>query len=169
MKIDAFTHILPPHYYQTMLELAPDLPERFPFLKIQTLTNLEARLAKWPDPQTRQIIFLANISPEDFADPRTAAQLCIEANQELADLVRQHRDKFAAAVAVLPMNNLDAALEILAQINSKPFLAGAQIFTRHLGQSIAAGLSIFCLSSRLLLLRNFMSIRQFWAIIPPCN
>lgn len=34
MKIDAFAHILPPHFYQKMLELEPTIPQKFPFIRI---------------------------------------------------------------------------------------------------------------------------------------
>lgn len=138
MKIDSFAHILPPNYYQKMLAIAPDIPAKFPFIKIKSLVDLNARLAQWPDENTRQVISLANISPEDFTDPNTSARLCQEANNELAAIVQKHPDRFAAGVAVLPMNNIDAAIAIISSVKENPFLAGAQIFTRHFGQSIAA-------------------------------
>ena len=34
MKIDAFAHILTPNYYQKMLDIDPDIPDKYPFLKI---------------------------------------------------------------------------------------------------------------------------------------
>lgn len=137
MKIDAYAHILPSKYYQRMLEVEPNIPNMFPFIKIKTLMNLDERLAKWPSKGTKQVISLANISPEDFTDSETSAELCKSANAELEKIVEEYPEKFAGAVAILPMNNIESACEIISNIKQSQHLLGAQIFTRHLGKSIA--------------------------------
>lgn len=136
-KIDAYAHILPAKYYQKMLSVEPNIPNMFPFIKIKTLVDLYERLTKWPDQNTKQVISLANISPEDFTDSKTSAELCQSANEELSNLVDQHPGKFAGAVAILPMNNIEAACKVISSIKDDENLVGAQIFTRHLGKSIA--------------------------------
>lgn len=136
-KIDAYAHILPAKYYQKMLSVEPNIPNMFPFIKIKTLMDLDERLTKWPDQNTKQVISLANISPEDFTDSKTSAELCQSANEELSNLVDQHPGKFAGAVAILPMNNIEAACKVISSIKDDENLVGAQIFTRHLGKSIA--------------------------------
>lgn len=137
VKIDAYAHILPHKYYQKMLAIEPNIPNMFPFIKIKTLMDLDERLAKWPDENTKQVISLANISPEDFTNPEQSAELCQSANEELADIIVKYLDKFAGGVAILPMNNIEAACEVIASIKENDNLVGAQIFTRHLGKSIA--------------------------------
>ena len=137
MKIDSYAHILPTEYYEKMLAIEPNIPKMFPFIKIKTLVDLDARLAQWPDENTKQVISLANISPEDFVGSELAAELCRGANDELANIVEQHPDKFAGGVAILPMNNIEAACETISSIKESKNLIGAQIFTRHLGKSIA--------------------------------
>lgn len=137
MKIDAFAHILPPKYYQDMLEISPEIPTIFPFIKIKNLIDLTSRLKQWPNDNTKQAISLVNISPEDFCKPNQAAHLSRKANDELAEIVFDHSDKFEAGVGVLPMNNIDEAIKIVDEIVQNPHLIGAQIFTRHLGKSIA--------------------------------
>lgn len=136
-KIDAYAHILPAKYYQKMLSVEPNIPNMFPFIKIKTLMDLDERLTKWPDQNTKQVISLANISPEDFTDSKTSAELCQSANEELSNLVDQHPGKFAGAVAILPMNNIEAACKVISSIKDDENLVGVQIFTRHLGKSIA--------------------------------
>ncbi|UTH90814.1 amidohydrolase [Lactobacillus acidophilus] len=136
-KIDAYAHILPAKYYQKMLSVEPNIPNMFPFIKIKTLMDLDERLTKWPDQNTKQVISLANISPEDFTDSKTSADLCQSANEELSNLVDQHPGKFAGAVAILPMNNIESACKVISSIKDDENLVGAQIFTRHLGKSIA--------------------------------
>lgn len=137
MKIDAFSHILTPNYYQKMLQIDSKIPEKFPFIKIKALTDLQFRLNNWPESRMKQVLSFANISPEDFVIPEEAADLCEMANDELATVVRENHDKFEAGVGMLPMNNIEAAQNILADIAKSDVLVGAQIFTRHLGKSIA--------------------------------
>ncbi len=120
-----------------MLSVEPNIPNMFPFIKIKTLMDLDERLTKWPDQNTKQVISLANISPEDFTDSKTSAELCQSANEELSNLVDQHPGKFAGAVAILPMNNIESACKVISSIKDDENLVGAQIFTRHLGKSIA--------------------------------
>ena len=67
MKIDAFAHILTPKFYKKMLEIEPTIPDRFPFIKIKTLVDLDERLTKWPEQGMRQVVSFANINPENFA------------------------------------------------------------------------------------------------------
>jgi aminocarboxymuconate-semialdehyde decarboxylase len=46
-----------------------------------------------------------------FSDPRNARDLARVYNDATAELVRKYPDKFVAAVAYLPLNNIDASLE----------------------------------------------------------
>ncbi|MGQ5709425.1 amidohydrolase family protein [Lactobacillus sp. PSON] len=137
MKIDAFSHILTPNYYQKMLQIDPNIPEKYPFVKNKALTDLQFRLNNWPENHMKQVLSFANISPEDFVIPAEAADICELANNELAAIVHDNSDKFEAGVGMLPMNNIKAAQEILEKISQSSILVGAQIFTRHLGKSIA--------------------------------
>lgn len=136
-KIDAFAHILTPNYYQKMLAIAPEIPTQYPFIKIKTLVDLDSRLKLWPDDDMKQVLSFANINAEDYVDGDQAADLCREANQELQQIVADHPDKFAAGVGMLPMNNVPEACKILEEIKRADHMVGAQIFTRHLGKSIA--------------------------------
>lgn len=137
MKIDAFAHILTPEFYQTMLDIDASIPKKYPFIEIETLVNLDERIAKWPDKNTKQVISFANINPEDFVDGEEASKLAQSANQELAGIVANHPKYFEAGVGMLAMNNIPASLKILENIEKNPYLVGAQIFTRHLEKSIA--------------------------------
>lgn len=75
MKIDAFAHILTQEFYQTMLDIDASIPKKYPFIEIETLVNLDERIAKWPDKNTKQVISFANINPEDFVDGEEASKL----------------------------------------------------------------------------------------------
>lgn len=137
MKIDAFAHILTPKFYKKMLEIEPTIPDRFPFIKIKTLVDLDERLTKWPEQGMRQVVSFANINPENFAAGQTAVEIATKANQELAEVIAAHPDKFVAGVGMLAMNNIAGSQRILENIKQDRHLVGAQIFTCHLSKSIA--------------------------------
>jgi len=59
----------------------------------------------------RQVLTIAWPKIEEIADPVQAVELAKMANDEMAELVLKYQDRFIAAIAILPMNNLDAALK----------------------------------------------------------
>ena len=137
MIIDVFAHILTPNFYQEMLKYDASIPQQYPFLRNQVLTDVNERIKHWPQRDLKQVVSFVNINPEDYLDPATAARLCHQANQELAATVAQYDDYFAAGVGMLPMNNIAAALQELDDIKAADQLVGVQMFTCHLGKSIA--------------------------------
>lgn len=137
MKIDAFAHVLPVKFYQRMLAINPQIPQKYPFIKIKALTDLETRFNTWPNKTIKQVISLVNINPEDYLDPGNSANLCRYANEELSTIVNDNQDYFAGGIAILPMNNIIEAVKVIERIAQSPILVGAQIYTRHLGKSIA--------------------------------
>lgn len=134
-KIDVFAHILPPLFYQKMLEIDPQIPEREPFIKHPLLTTPSLR-NKYLPLDTYQVISAVNVNPEDYVDGQKAAELCQAANTEIGEIVNDN-PKFMGGIAMLPMNNITAAVKIVESIKTYPYLLGAQIFTRALGKSIA--------------------------------
>ena len=110
--IDAYAHISPPKYtdrlkreypgfYNAILGNSPplfDMEERFRIMDMY--------------PGIVQVLTVGPVPPlEDFADPEKSADLARMANDEMAEMVLKYRDRFVAAIALLPMNNMDAALE----------------------------------------------------------
>lgn len=135
-NIDVFAHVLPPKFYQKMLEIDPQIPERAPFIKHPMLSKPELRNNYLPD-DSFQVISAVNVNPEDYVNGQRAAELCQAANDEIAEIV-DHNPRFIGGIAMLPMNNVAAAVRIIEGVKNSAFLIGAQIFTRALGKSIAA-------------------------------
>ncbi len=116
MIVDAYTHILPAGY-QAMLE--KKITDRDMSLNsaryaqtIPSLVDLDARfrvMVAFGD----YILVLSVASPpvHSIAPPAVTRALCQAANDELADLVLKHPNRFAAGIATLPMNDMDAALK----------------------------------------------------------
>lgn len=134
--IDVFAHVLPPKFYQKMLKIDPQIPARSPFITHPMLVDPSLRNQYLPA-DSYQVISAVNVNPEDYVGPDQAAVLCREANEEIADMAI-YNPKFVGGIAMLPMNNRKAAVEIIQEVQTSTSLLGAQIFTRALGKSIAA-------------------------------
>lgn len=134
-SIDVFAHVLPPKFYQEMLKIDPRIPERAPFIKHPLLTNPKQRNQFLPA-DSFQVISAVNVNPEDLVDGQQAAKLCEQANEEITRIVNNN-PKFIGGIAMLPMNNIEAAVEEIKKVQVSSALLGAQIFTRALGKSIA--------------------------------
>ena len=135
--IDVFAHVLPPKFYQEMLQLEPRLPQMYPFITQPLLSDLVKR-QQYFDGQINQVISNVNLNPEDYTTPDKALALCRQGNDELAELVLANQPMFLKAVAMLPLNNISGALELLTtQIAPRKEFCGIQLFTRALGKSIA--------------------------------
>lgn len=137
MRIDVFAHVLLPRFYQKMLALDPALPQRMPFLQNPILQDMEKR-QPLQEPSVKQIISFVNVNPEDYLEAEPALALVQEANQELLETVRTYPDQFFGGVAMLALNNNEGSLEILEDFVLKHSeIVGVQLFSRHLGLSIA--------------------------------
>jgi aminocarboxymuconate-semialdehyde decarboxylase len=132
MKIDVFNHIVTSRYRERRLQLAP------PRLRLQdqervmpTLFDLEARFRVMDTAGSGyvQIINTANPPVETFAGPAEALELSRIANDEMADLVSRHPDRFLGAAACLPMNDVDAAIRELDRAVDELHLGAVQIYT----------------------------------------
>lgn len=134
-SIDVFAHVLPPKFYQEMLKIDPQIPERAPFIKHPLLINPKKRNQFLPA-DSYQVISAVNVNPEDYVDAQQAAKLCEQTNAEIIEIVNQN-PKFVGGIAMLPMNNIEVAGKIIKNVQTSETLIGAQIFTRALGKSIA--------------------------------
>lgn len=119
-----------------MLAIDSQIPERAPFIKHPMLTQPALRNDYLPA-GSFQVISAVNVNPEDYVDGDQAAKLCQAANDEIADIVEEN-PKFVGGIAMVPMNNITAAVAIIEGIKSSPALIGVQVFTRALGKSIAS-------------------------------
>ncbi|MFC3932063.1 amidohydrolase family protein [Streptococcus dentapri] len=137
MKIDVFAHVLLPNFYKKMLGLVPDLPQKMPFLKNPLLSDVHLRQEKAIS-DVKQVISFVNVNPEDYLEPNQALAMVREANQELLDTVEANPDQFLGGVAMLALNHIEGSLYILEEfVQKNKSIFGVQLFTRHLGLSIA--------------------------------
>ncbi|MFC6294914.1 amidohydrolase family protein [Lactiplantibacillus daoliensis] len=134
--IDVFAHVLPPKFLAKMVAINPKILDQFPYMKNPLLTDMAKHLVSLPAGH-QQVISAVNLNPEDFVDSEQAADLCRSANEEIAAMVQNNRAIFPAGVAMLPMNNIPAALRLIdEQIVGSHELVGVQLFTQALGKPI---------------------------------
>ncbi|MFC5631189.1 MULTISPECIES: amidohydrolase family protein [Streptococcus] len=137
LKIDAFAHVLLPEFFGKMLALDKNLVSKMPFIQNPVLTDMTKRRETMPA-NTKQIISYVNANPEDYLDSAGAAQLVELANEELLVTVKANTDIFAGGVAMVAMNNIPEAVRVIESFStSHPEILGIQLFTRHLGKSLA--------------------------------
>lgn len=141
MKIDAFAHVMPESYLGRVDALlsAADVSEKVklfqPWLhEDPVLFDLDARWrALEPFEDYRQILVLAVPPLEELGSPRLTAELARLANDEMADLVRSHADRFAGFVAALPLNDVEASLLELERATNELGAAGVQLYSNVSG------------------------------------
>lgn len=137
VKLDAFAHVLPMGLLGEIKKDFPNIIEENPFLKISSLSDFELRHQGFPK-DVKQIISNVNLNPEDYFESKKAAELSWQANEELLAITDDNKDIFEAAVAMIPMNNIEQALKIIIeQVSPNDKLVGIQLFTRALDKSIA--------------------------------
>jgi predicted TIM-barrel fold metal-dependent hydrolase len=111
LKIDAYAHIVPPKYGEELHKVAPEMYERQVLIS-PPLYDLDKRFRIMDKYEPiRQVLTLGRIPVEHVAGPTKAAELAERADEEMAELVTKHRDRFCGALATLAMNNMDAALK----------------------------------------------------------
>ncbi len=110
LKIDAYAHIIPPKFNETLKKISPQLFER-QVAPYPTLFDLDARFRVMDKYEPlRQVLTLGRIPVEHIASPRKAAELAQRADDEMAELVAKYPGRFTAALATLALNNVDEAL-----------------------------------------------------------
>ena len=91
---------------------------------------------KYPD--IVQLLTIAGPNLESVLEPKDAAECARIANDEMAELVAKHPDRFCGACASLPMNDIDAALVETDRAIKELRFRGVEIFTDHNGRPVDA-------------------------------
>lgn len=128
LKIDIFPHISPPKYREALIKELP--PDSYWRTDKPPMYDIEARF-KIMDKFDGLVQVLTISAPplEEVVSPRKAADLAEMANEGMAELVLKYPDRFIAAAACLPMNNIEAALKEIDRAIRDLKLKGIQILT----------------------------------------
>jgi len=115
MIIDVFCHILTPKYLEGRNKKALNgwsATKGAAYVRaVPTLFDLDTRfriMDKYPD--LLQVLTIASPAVETMTKPKDSIELARIANDEMAELVMKYPERFAAAIACLPLNDIDATL-----------------------------------------------------------
>lgn len=136
-KIDMFPHILPKKYNDELLKKSrPNYNLEANRLR-PALTDLNLRFKTLDKFEGLKQVLTLGSPPIEFAvSPRDAIDLARLANDEMAELVNKFPDKFIAAVASLPMSDIDASLRELDRAIKDLRFKGIQIFSSINGKPL---------------------------------
>ena len=136
--IDVFCHWTPPRFAEMVMAESPaHLHMMRRALAMKTMSDLETRFRIMDGfPGYRQIPSLASPPLEETAEPEKSAELARIANDEMAEIVAKHPDRFAGFVAALPMNAPEAAAQEAERAVTALGAPGVQIFTNVLGKPL---------------------------------
>ncbi|MCC6775705.1 MAG: amidohydrolase [Hyphomicrobiales bacterium] len=138
MKIDIFNHFVPKAYLDRLEKLIPGHVAVTAFPRLETLWNIDARLALLEEfGDLQQVLSLANPPLELIAGPEQTPDLARLANDELAAVCRRHPDRFPTFIASLPMNNVDATLAEIDRAVRDLGARGIQLFTNVAGKPLS--------------------------------
>ena len=129
-KIDIFTHILPLKYKEALYKKANHSYYLEANDATPTLWSLDDRFRVMDKYEgLAQVLTLASPPLEDVANPGDAAELAKIANDEMAELLVRYPDRFVAAAASLPMNDMSLALKETDRAMRDLNFKGVQIFS----------------------------------------
>jgi aminocarboxymuconate-semialdehyde decarboxylase len=139
-KLDVFNHFFPERFYTRMMAVASahgDMGKRV--RSIRGLRDLEERFRVMDEfGEYQQILSLPSPPIEAFASPRDGTELAVLANDGLADLVRQHPDRFPGFVASLSLSDPEAALAEGRRAMKDLGACGIQVYTNVNGAPLTA-------------------------------
>jgi aminocarboxymuconate-semialdehyde decarboxylase len=138
MKIDIYAHILPEKYrINLMKEIVALANSREMANRANRELEIRLRLMdRFPEVLQVLTLSLPPLDDETGIKPKKAVQFAKSVNDELAEIVGKHPDKFVAAVACLPLNDMEAALEETDRAIKQLGFKGVQLFARINGEQL---------------------------------
>ena len=130
--IDMYTHILTPKYGRAVDTYASRVMKQ-----IGALWDLGERFRVMDKFEEYLQVLTFSIPPlEAVEEPRRTVELAQLGNDELAEIVNKYPDRFAAGVATLPMNDMDAALREADRAIMDLGLKGVLVYTNISGKPL---------------------------------
>lgn len=135
MKIDIFSHIVPPKFKTALGKISPQAESHVE--RVPTLYDFERRFRILDSyGEIKQVLTMAMTPALMLDDPKVSVDLAKRANDDMSEIVTKHPDRFAAGVASLPMTDMAAAERELDRAMNELGLKGIQIFTPRNGMPL---------------------------------
>lgn len=141
MKIDIFNHVMLPKYKEALYKHADRFPtEKAVQDKRPILTDYEGRLEKIEKYEGYKQIICTTMPPieEVVDDPKEALELARICNDEMFEIVSSYPNVFLGAIANIPLNNIEIALEETRRAIEELKFKGIQIYTRVRGKPLSS-------------------------------
>lgn len=139
-KIDCFTHVMTARYKKALDKYSDKfMTERRMWERHGTIIDPDERV-RLLDKYGDMVQVLSGTLPplEEIVSPAEAAEFARIANDEMAEWVAKYPRKFIAAIANLPLNNMEAALEETERAIKKLGFKGIKIYTSVQGKPISS-------------------------------
>ena len=132
VQIDVFNHIFPKTFFDRLQRVVVNKGAVKRWLNIPFLYDLDVRFRKLEEfgPDYRQILSLS-APPIESINPDRGITLDLAklANDSMAELVRDHRDRFPGFIASLPLNLPDESAAELERAVAQLGAVGVQLFS----------------------------------------
>jgi len=144
MKIDIYTHVVPPRYKERLYKYLERMPPALASVKAfwemhLSLTDQKERMRVLSGFEDVVQVLSAGLPPVDeILNPKDAAELAKIANDEMAEWVAKDPKKYVAAIANLPLNDVEASLKEAERAIKELGFKGVQIFTSVKGRPLSS-------------------------------
>ncbi|VCU71188.1 Amidohydrolase [Pigmentiphaga humi] len=153
MRLDVFSHVYPQRFYDRMQQVLPDGGARARLLYgVPSLHDMDRRFRLMDQfDDYAQIVCMSGPPIESMGGPALACDLARCANDEMAELVARHADRFPGFVAALPMNDEAGLLREAERAIRDLGAVGVQVYTHVQGRPLTAPatLGLFALMAEL--------------------
>jgi aminocarboxymuconate-semialdehyde decarboxylase len=137
MIVDIYTHIMPPEFLKSMEKLGSSSGLVKRMAAIRELHDLDARFRAMDEfGEYRQIFSIPNPPIETVTTPEQGRDLARIANDAMAEMVQRHPSRFPTFIAMLPLHNVESAMEELKRAIETLGARGVQIFTHVNGRPL---------------------------------
>lgn len=136
MRIDAFSHGLPPRFREAVLDTTDDDADLVNWVTLKRLFDVDERLALM-DQLGIDVQIVTTPSPplETMFEPEVACHLAELANREMAELVGRHPNRLRG-VATIPLVDPEWAIGEIRHAVSDLGLLGPLVYTHVMGRSL---------------------------------
>lgn len=140
MKIDAFTHVITEKYKEAFWKYSDKFKTERNFQENRpALTDQKLRMSIIESYEDVVQVLSATLPPlEEIVPPEEAVALARISNDEMAEMIAKHPDKYMAAVANLPMNDMDATLKETERAVKELGFKGIQLHTNIQGKPLGS-------------------------------
>ena len=139
MKIVLFCHVQPESYKKALYKHSDKfVTEKNVQDRRQALTDQELRMQIIDKYEDYVQVLSATLPPlEEVVSPGEAAELARMCNDEMAELLVKYPKRYIAAIANLPLNNIDATLKEAERATKELGFRGIQIYPSVQGKPIS--------------------------------